>query len=332
MEAKEWFPPGPLPRKPLFYFRESRSFIVAAASLYAVLFYFWLVLYLIVSAYVFPMDWQLIVPEEKGWDSSGVEGAWEVRLRPGQPVLAAKPGGVWRGSHILTPAEVTQAAQALCGHEMAARQRELTEGFLPLPGGHRLGVCGVMGLNGLREVTSLCVRLAHEVKGAGECVFPLIRGFSTLIAGPPGAGKTTMLRDIVRLYSLWGIPVGVADERGEIAACRDGMPQLDVGPMTDVVTGMEKAAALRLLVRSMAPKVAAVDEIGGEGDAAALREVLRCGVTVLATIHGRNFADIRQRRGMENLLEPGAFERVVCLTAPGAALRVTGWNGEEIHL
>ena len=71
---------------------------------------------------------------------------------------------------------------------------------------------------------------------------------------------------------------------------------------------------------------------GGEGDAAALREVLRCGVTVLATIHGRNFADIRQRRGMENLLEPGAFERVVCLTAPGAALRVTGWNGEEIHL
>lgn len=276
------------------------------------------------------MDWQLIVPGETGWASSGVERAFEVRLRPGQPCVAVKPGGVWRGSHILTPSEVTQAAQALCGHEMAARQRELAEGFLPLPGGHRLGVCGVMGPGGMREITSLCVRLAHGVQGAGTGVFPLIRGFSTLIAGLPGAGKTTLLRDLVRLYSLSGVPVGVADERGEIAACREGMPQLDVGPMTDVVSGMDKDSALRLLVRSMAPRVAAVDEIGGERDAAALGEALRCGVTVLASIHARSLADIRQRRGMEKLLGPGAFERAVCLTAPGEKPRVLSWNGEEI--
>lgn len=276
------------------------------------------------------MDWQLIVPGETGWAASGVEEAWEVRLRPGQPALAVKPGGIWRGSHVLTPSEVTQAAQALCGHEMAARQRELTEGFLPLPGGHRLGVCGVTGPKGLREITSLCVRLAHEIKGAGKGVFPLIRGFSALIVGPPGAGKTTLLRDMVRLYSLSGVPVGVADERGEIAACRDGMPQLDVGPMTDVVTGLDKENALRLLVRAMAPRVAAVDEIGGEGDAAALGEALRCGVIVLATVHGRSLSDIRQHRGMEKLLGPEAFERAVCLVAPGEKPKVLCWNGEEI--
>ena len=276
------------------------------------------------------MDWHLIVPGETGWADSGVEGAWEVRLRPGQPVLAVKPEVVWRGSHILTPSEVTQAAQALCGHEIAARQRELTEGFLPLPGGHRLGVCGVIGPKGMREIISLCVRLAHEVKGAGESIFSLIRGFSTLIVGPPGAGKTTMLRDIVRLYSMEGTPVGVADERGEIAACRDGAPQLDVGPMTDVVTGLDKENALRLLVRAMAPRVAAVDEIGGEVDAAALGEALRCGITVLATIHGRSLSDIWQRRGMEKLLASGAFERAVCLASPGEKPKVLCWNGEEI--
>lgn len=277
------------------------------------------------------MDWRLIVPEERGWTSSGVEEAWEVRLRPSQPAVAVKSSGIWRGTHILSPAEVSRAAQALCGHEMAARQRELTEGFLPLPGGHRLGVCGVMGPRGLWEITSLCVRLAHEIKGAGEGVFPLIRGFSALIVGPPGAGKTTLLRDLARLYSLSGVPVGVADERGEIAACRGGMPQLDVGPMTDVVTGMDKGSALRLLLRSMAPRVLIADEIGGEKDAAALSEALRCGVTVLASIHGQSPADIRQRRGMENLPGPGGFERAVCLTVPGGKPKVTGWNGEEIR-
>ncbi len=278
------------------------------------------------------MDWQLIVPGETGWASSGVENALEVRLRPGQPALAVKPDGIWRGSHVLTPSEVTQAAQALCSYELAARQRELNEGFLPLPGGHRLGVCGTAGPKGMREITSLCVRLAHEVKGAGADVFPRIRGFSTLIIGPPGAGKTTLLRDFVRLYSMKGTPVGVADERGELAACRDGMPQLDVGPMTDVITGMDKGAALRLLVRSMAPRVAAVDEIGGEGDAAALGEALRWGITVLASIHGRSLSDIRQRRGMKKLLGPGAFERFVCLAAPCAKPRVLCWNGEEIEV
>ncbi len=277
------------------------------------------------------MDWQLIVPEEKGWAFSHVERALEVRLRPGQPAMAVKPDGVWRGSHVLTPAEVTRAAQALCGHEMAARQRELNEGFLPLPGGHRLGVCGVMGPRGLWEITSLCVRMAHEIKGAGEGVFPLIRGCSALVVGPPGAGKTTLLRDLSRLYGLAGYAVGIADERGEIAACRDGMPQLDVGPLADVITGMDKGRALRLLVRSMAPRVAVADEIGGERDAAALGEALRYGITVLASIHGRSLQDIRRRRGMESLLGEGAFERIVCLSAPGEKPRVLRWNGEEIE-
>lgn len=277
------------------------------------------------------MDWQLIVPAEAGWGASGVERAREVRLRPGQPALAVKPEGLWRGTHILTPAEVTQAAQALCGHEMAARQRELAQGFLPLPGGHRLGVCGVMGPAGLWEITSLCVRLAHAVKGVGEKVFPLIRGCSALVIGPPGAGKTTLLRDLARLYSLSGLPVGVADERGELAACRAGRPELDVGPMTDVVTGMNKGAALRLLVRAMAPAVAAADEIGGPEDAAALGEALRCGVIVLASLHGRGPEDAKGRRGMESLVGPGGFERLVCLTAPGEAPRVVNWKGEAVE-
>ena len=264
------------------------------------------------------MDWRLIVPGETGWDAVEWTEAREVRLRPGQRAAVALSDGVWHGGYVLSPQDVLQAAQALTGHALAARQEELSRGFVPLAGGHRLGVCGVMGPKGFREITSLCVRLAHEIKGVGKEVYPLLQGCSALIVGPPGAGKTTLLRDVIRLFSLNGMQVGVADERGEIAGCRDGFPQLDVGPNTDVLTGMDKAKALQLLIRTMAPQMVATDEIGGPEDAAAILEASRCGVRVIATAHGNSVHEIRRRQGMEALFQEGIFQKTVVLTAPGS--------------
>ena len=262
------------------------------------------------------MDWRLIVPGETGWEAVDWTEAREVRLRPGQGAAVTLRDGVWHGGYVLSPQDVLQAAQALTGYALAARQEELSRGFVPLAGGHRLGICGVMGPKGFREITSLCVRLAHEIKDAGKDVFPLLQGCSALIIGPPGAGKTTLLRDVIRLLSLHGTQVGVADERGEIAGCRDGIPQLDVGPNTDVITGMDKAKALLLLIRAMAPQVVATDEIGGPEDAAAILEASRCGVRVIATAHGKNVWEVRRRQGMEALFQQGAFQKTVVLTAP----------------
>ena len=101
-----------------------------------------------------------------------LRAAREVRLRPGQPVWALLPEGVWQGSHVLTPEEVSRAAQALSGHGLAARRRELAAGFLPLPGGSRLGVCGIMDANGLREITSLCVRQCQPSRKQGKPPLP----------------------------------------------------------------------------------------------------------------------------------------------------------------
>ena len=266
------------------------------------------------------MDWRLIVPGARELEHTDLSAAREVRLRPGQPVWALLPEGVWRGSHALTPEEVFRAAQALSGHALAARQRELAAGVLPLPGGSRLGVCGVMDENGLREITSLCVRQCHELPGVGAGVFPRIQGKNALILGPPGAGKTTLLRDLARLTSLSGKQVGIIDERGELAACRGGRPTLDVGPSCDVVTGMDRARGALLLIRAMAPEVIVTDELGGPADARALMEAARCGALVLASAHARCPEDLAVRPGMAALLP--LFDVFVILSSPGAPLRV----------
>ncbi len=254
------------------------------------------------------MDWRLIVPGETGWERVDWAQAREVRLRPGQGAAVT--------------ADIIQAAQALTGHALAARQAELSQGFAPLPGGHRLGVCGVMGPKGFTEITSLCVRLAHEVKGVGKDVYSRLQGRSALIIGPPGSGKTTLLRDLARLSSLDGTQTGIADERGEIAACRNGTPQLDVGPNTDVITGMDKAKALLLLIRAMSPQLVVTDELGGTEDAAAVMEACRCGVRALATVHGESVRDVMRRQGMETLLRQGVFQKYIVLSSPGKAPRI----------
>lgn len=249
-----------------------------------------------------------------------LESAKEIRLRPGKPLLAVTEEGIVWGKTCLTPQDVHRAAQALSGYALAAWNRELCRGFLPLPGGHRLGVCGRMGEEGLKEIASLCLRIAHEVKGAGAAVFSGVRGKNTLLLGPPGSGKTTLLRDLARLYGEDGWQVGIADERGEVAACRDGQPMLDVGPMADVVTGLEKTRAIPLLLRAMAPQVIAVDELGGREDAGAVLEAIRCGVTVIATAHGRSVEQIKKRMG--ELVEAGAFEKIILLHSPGAPMEI----------
>ena len=139
--------------------------------------------------------------------------------------------------------------------------------------------------------------------------------YSTLILAPPGAGKTTLLRDLIRAASdgegMAPQRVGVADERGEIAALFDGVPQLDVGPRTDVMEGCPKAWGLMTLLRGMNPQVLAVDEITAPEDVAALVSAAGCGVTLLATAHGAGREDLSRRKLYRGLLEEGVFRRLV---------------------
>lgn len=181
--------------------------------------------------------------------------AEELRLRAGRPLSVTLPEGesVLPGSPIISPDDlrtVLEIATQASAHVALERVRH---GFVTVRGGHRMGLCGTAvvkdgAIHNLRELSSLNIRIARQVTGVGDKLLLQLRDGgalpSVLVLAPPGAGKTTLLRDMIRGLStgVGGLPlrVGVADERGELGAVYDGVPQLDLGPHTDVMDGAPK--------------------------------------------------------------------------------------------
>lgn len=249
----------------------------------------------------------------------------EIRLRSGQMPLYRTARGDVPGKTTLSQPDLVRAAQALSGHAISIHAPQLAQGFLPLQGGHRLGVCGKMHLEKdglhLMEISSLCLRIAHAIPGAADDLFPLVRGKSLLILGPPGSGKTTLLRELIRLNSLENRQVAVADERGEIAACYQGTPQLDVG-QADVMTLLRKDKAMHILLRTMAPDLLATDELGGQSEIDGVLTARRGGVGVLCTAHASSVETLQKRAGFGKLLRSGVFDMLLLTSSPGGKVQV----------
>lgn len=265
-----------------------------------------------------------------------LDGLEELRLRRGFPMTALLPEGEAEadgppvGEDDLR--QVVENATQASAHTALDRVRQ---GFVTLRGGHRVGLCGsVVKREGrivtLRDISSLSIRVARPVAGQAAPLLPRLmeRGvfLSTLILAPPGAGKTTLLRDMVCGLSdgTAGPPVrvGVADERGEIAALWQGDPQLYVGRHTDVIDGCSKAEGLSILIRGMNPQAVAVDEITDPADVQAVVEAAGCGVALIATAHGAGREDLTRRPVYRALLGDGIFRRLVVIQRQGGSRAV----------
>ncbi len=266
--------------------------------------------------------------EALGLPQEEQEQAEELRLRAGWPMTAVLPEGERPvGGPPVEPEELEQLVEIASRASVHAVLEQIRRGYLTVAGGHRIGLCGTAvmeggGIHALRSLSSANLRIARQVPGAARPVLGALcpggRLESTLILAPPGQGKTTLLRDIIRRVSegegCLPLRVAVADERGEVAALYGGRPQLDVGRRTDVAEGCPKAQGLMLLLRAMNPQVLAVDEITAPEDAAALRTAAGCGVTLLATAHGAGREDLTRRPLYRGLLEEGMFRRLVEIT------------------
>lgn len=251
--------------------------------------------------------------------------AEELRLRAGQPVRWLANGQEHEIAGGIVGAEELRDTLARASRWSVHTFHEpLAQGYLPLVGGHRLGVCGTVSfadgrIQGVRTVSSFSLRIAREHKGVAASVLPEIRtaakqAHGTLILSPPAGGKTTFLRDCIRLLSLEGMRVGVVDTRGEIAAMRGGVPQFDVGGHTDILDGCPKSLGALQLVRTMAPQVLALDEVTDPKDVEAIAYAANCGTAVLATIHAAGMQELTRKPVFHALCDCGAFSQCVILT------------------
>ena len=230
----------------------------------------------------------------------------------------------------ITKNEIRETMEYISNYSLYAFEDEIKQGFITISGGHRIGLAGKIimeddGIRGMKHISFINIRLAHQVKGCADPVLPYLVNeksdgiYHTLLISPPRCGKTTMLRDIIRQLSdgsqlLKGMSVGVVDERSEIGACYMGIPQNDLGIRTDILDCCPKARGMMMLIRSMSPQIIAVDEIGSRQDLEAIDHVIGCGCKLIATVHGSSIEDIRNKPILGELVQKKLFERYVILS------------------
>ena len=213
----------------------------------------------------------------------------------------------------------------ITGYSIYDLDEEIKQGYITFSGGHRIGITGHATYEALRDtrehritniidIGGLNIRIAHERKGCAEKIVPHLRKensiYNTLFFAAPGVGKTTYLRDTIRILSET-YKISVIDERSEIAACVDGKAQNDLGKRTDVLDSCPKEIGMKMVLRTMSPDIIAVDEIGKEEEFVLLEQMRCSGVKILGTIHAGDIEELLRNPMIRDGVRTGAIERFV---------------------
>lgn len=271
------------------------------------------------------------------------ENVQEIRLRVHAPLLMVyqnheyyiSPSGTLskyvEDAYIVSKNELRETMEYMSNYSLYAFEEEMKQGFITIQGGHRIGIAGKTiiddsGIRTMKFISFINVRLSHQVKGCATPILPFLYNkgeiLHTLIISPPRCGKTTLLRDMIRQISngnenASGMTVGVIDERSEIGACYQGVPQNELGIRTDILDCCPKANGMMMLIRTMSPRVIAVDEIGSREELDAIEYVMNCGCKLIATVHGSSIEDIKQKPVLRKLVQEKIFERYIILNNKG---------------
>ena len=249
----------------------------------------------------------------------------EVRFRTGRPISLTIRGEPWflgqqgdlhkipaQHSRVPTQSEMEELVAALCGYSIHTHAQEIRQGYISLPGGGRAGLCGQAilqngELRGIEHIASLNLRIAREIPGAADPLMAAVYSmqYGMLIYGPPGSGKTTILKDVIRQLTdgSYGYhTVAAADERGELQCGTASLSTLDH------LLGYPKHTAVTQAARTLAPEYIICDEIGTEEEVRAMAYALGTGVKLIATVHAGSREEFQERRIVRELIGAGLFD------------------------
>lgn len=227
----------------------------------------------------------------------------EIRLRQGQPVIVEYrgkygflcPTGITKSAFEAIKAEkVSSVLNSATGGSVYSFCEQMKSGFITVEHGVRIGIAGeYVTQNGfiisVGNLTSLNIRIPHDVDGCADFIFEELFSEtlnSVLIFSVPGAGKTTMLRALIkRISRAYMSNILVFDERNEIAALDGEGNGFNLGCTVDVVRSADKISVIPSSVRAMKPQLIVTDELYGEKDVQAVKYAVDCGICVVASSH-----------------------------------------------
>lgn len=265
----------------------------------------------------------------------------EIRIRTERPIILRFVNKIDILNYIVKTNDILNIMQLLTENSLYAYQKQICDGFITLKGGHRVGIAGnvvtennkVININ---YIYSLNFRISKEICGASNKIIEYIyekgKIYNTLIISEPGAGKTTILRDLIKNLSKYKV-IGIVDERGEIAAMYKNIPQNDIGIQVDILNNISKNLGMKMLIRSMAPEVICADEIGTKEDIEAIKYAVTSGVSGIFTAHGETINDIRNNPILRELIDTNLIQRVIILNKENRdkinCIRLNGNNEQQ---